>query len=254
VRRGNPAVPLISFWCLVIPLIAACGSQGDGLLTVTVDRSDAYTFQGWGTSLAWWANVVGSSEGRGGGAAIPHDWSDQARQSIEHQLFDQPSAGHQLGGDWLGMTVARYNIGASPPTPADYAQLDYHVRDRFGNPCPKLGVARQVPSPGDPQGGMDLGRDSRQLNVMATVDDILHQQGATPVYEAFANSPPWWMTISGCPTRNPPGIDNLAADQYKAYADYLVNVIHQFHQGFQVMVDGQPEHKGIDFATLEGRG
>jgi hypothetical protein len=168
-----------------------------------------------------------------------------------HKLFDQPSADHQLGGDWLGMTVARYNIGASPPTPADYAQLDYHVRDRFGNPCPKLGLARQVPSPGDPGGGMDLGRDSRQLNVLATADDILHQQGATPVYEAFANSPPWWMTVSGCPTGNPPGIDNLAADQYKTYADYLVNVIHQFHQGFQVMIDGTTEHKGLDFATLE---
>src|SRR2546430_3871943 len=67
---------------------------------VTVTAQDAYRFQGWGTSLAWWANVVGG-------------WSAPNRERIDNELFGRPDAEHP---DRLGLNVVRYNVGASSTT------------------------------------------------------------------------------------------------------------------------------------------
>ena len=49
------------------------------------------TVEGWGTSLAWWANILGG-------------WSSTQKAAVEDLLFS-PSSG-------LGLNIARYNIGA----------------------------------------------------------------------------------------------------------------------------------------------
>src|SRR5689334_8025739 len=63
---------------------------------IQITTRDAYRFQGWGTSLAWWANVVGG-------------W--RSAPEIEDALFGLPKPGHQ---DRLGLNVMRYDVGASP--------------------------------------------------------------------------------------------------------------------------------------------
>lgn len=70
--------------------------------TVKVDPGVSYqTLEGWGTSLAWWANVVGG-------------WSTAKRNEIIDLLF------HQSTG--LGLNVVRYNIGGgeNPSNQAPY--------------------------------------------------------------------------------------------------------------------------------------
>lgn len=59
------------------------------------------TFQGWGTSLAWWANVVGG-------------WSDTNRNQIMDLLY---------GPSGLKFNVARYNLGADAPDNVCRSQL-----------------------------------------------------------------------------------------------------------------------------------
>jgi O-glycosyl hydrolase len=60
--------------------------------TATVDAKAQYqTFEGFGTSLSWWANGVGS-------------WPEPTRSALVDALFAPAPAG-------LGLTYARYNIG-----------------------------------------------------------------------------------------------------------------------------------------------
>src|SRR5919199_1551467 len=64
--------------------------------TITVDPTANYgTWEGWGTSLAWWANVFGD------------------RDDFANLFFTTNTVsygGASLPG--LGMTIARYNLGA----------------------------------------------------------------------------------------------------------------------------------------------
>jgi len=59
--------------------------------TVTVDPAVRYQiWDGWGTSLSWWATVIGG-------------WSDKNRNAVADLFFD-PEEG-------LGLNIVRYNIG-----------------------------------------------------------------------------------------------------------------------------------------------
>ncbi|MFI6321669.1 glycoside hydrolase [Nonomuraea sp. NPDC050556] len=71
---------------------------------MVVDPNVRYqTVEGWGTSLAWWANVVGG-------------WSDAARSQVADALFDPVNG--------LGLNIVRYNLGGGPnPEP----QAGYRV-------------------------------------------------------------------------------------------------------------------------------
>jgi O-glycosyl hydrolase len=63
--------------------------------TITIDPSQQYqTIQGWGTSMAWWANIIGG-------------WSDSQRAPLADALYD-PNKG-------IGLNVVRYNFGADGP-------------------------------------------------------------------------------------------------------------------------------------------
>lgn len=61
---------------------------------MVVDPNVRYqTVEGWGTSLAWWANVVGG-------------WSDPARTQVADALFDPVNG--------IGLNILRYNFGGGP--------------------------------------------------------------------------------------------------------------------------------------------
>jgi O-glycosyl hydrolase len=64
--------------------------------------------------------------------------------------------------------------------------------------------------------------------------------GDAVVLEAFSNSPPHWMTKSGCVSGSSDGSNNLKDDSYDAFADYLTEVVEHYRDAF-----------GIEFRTLE---
>jgi len=168
-----------------------------------VDPSIPYqTWQGWGTSLAWWAKIVG-----GYPEPIRSDYIDKA--------FD-PVKG-------LGLNIVRYNIGGGE-NPA-------HL-----TPNPQmLGFRNAVPG-FEPQSGVwDWTADANQRWVL----EAAIKKGANQL-EAFSNSPPWWMTVSGSVTGGQGGADNLRPDQDAAFADYLIEVTEHFRDAW-----------GITFRDLE---
>ena len=117
----------------------------------------------------------------------------------------------------MGMNIFRYNIGGGDdPT---------HQHMSPGNDIPGFS-----PSPGV----FDWSADANQRRVLSRI----LARDPQVILEAFSNSPPHWMTQSGCASGNVGGADNLADDRYGDFADYLTEVVRHFEDG------------GIRFRTL----
>ena len=160
---------------------------------VTVDPTIQYgAWEGWGTSLAWWAKVVGG-------------FPEPARSDYMTKAFD-PVKG-------LGLNVVRYNIGGGE-NPA------YQAPNKA-----TLSFRAAVPGYQPTRGGSwDWTADANQRWVLKSAI----QHGANQL-EAFSNSPPWWATISGSVGGGRGGADNLRPDSDAAFTDYLAEVVRHFH-------------------------
>ena len=165
--------------------------------TVSVDPSIRYqTWEGWGTSLAWWAKVIGG-------------FPEPARSDYIEKAFD-PVKG-------LGLNVVRYNIGGgeNPLYQAPNKSL--------------LSFRAAVPGYAPSQGVWDWTADANQRWVLGAAI----RKGADQL-EAFSNSPPWWATQSGSVTGAPKGADNLKPEFDGAFADYLTTVVAHFHDAWGI--------------------
>jgi O-glycosyl hydrolase len=156
------------------------------------------TFEGWGTSLCWWANRVGG-------------WSATGRNAVVDAVVDP------LNG--LGYNVFRYNIGGGE-NPAHNHLEQYKVMPGF-------------------EASASMWTWDADANQRAILQRIV-ERGTGVVLEAFSNSPPYWMTKSGCASGNTDGSNNLKDDSYDAFADYLTEVVKHFRDAF-----------GISFRTLD---
>ncbi|REE89063.1 galactan endo-1,6-beta-galactosidase [Paenibacillus taihuensis] len=170
--------------------------------TAVVNPSVQYqTWEGWGTSLAWWANVIGGAP-------------DSVRNDYANKLFSAS------GG--LGMNIVRYNIGGGE-NPAYPNNMEYRARV----PGYKASAAASY----------DWNSDANQRWILNAAKSRI--ASSEFIAEAFANSPPWWMTKSGSVTGGVNAAENLKDDMYDDFADYLTAVVKQFHDNW-----------GIDFRTL----
>jgi hypothetical protein len=180
--------------------------------TATVDLNTKYqTFEGWGTSLAWWANVVGSYPDSCSGVS-----NCSTRGDYVARIFD-PTYG-------LGFNVVRYNIGGGENPkylPPNNAYLQYRAR--------VPGFLASATSQ------YDWTQDANQRWVLRQA--IL--QGVT-IQEAFSNSAPWWMTNSGSVTGATDAGNNLNPADTSNFADYLTSVVQHYHDTW-----------GITFRTVE---
>lgn len=113
---------------VLIPLIAFEGGNipvAHADYSVTVTPSQQYqTIQGWGSSLAWWANIIGG-------------WSNSQRTALADVLYN-PTTG-------IGLNLVRYNFGADGP----------------GNTCEgQMKAGRSVPSFEPTQGSYNWSADA----------------------------------------------------------------------------------------------
>lgn len=135
-----------------------------------------------------------------------------ARARILDLLFD-PVKG-------LGFEIARYNVGGSGPGSPDAANF------RAGANLPSYQRA---------DGTYDWDADAPQRAILLGARD----RGAH-TFEAFANSPPYWMTRSGRASGAAWGCaGNLARPSIPAFVDYLVAVAAHFRSTY-----------GLTFATI----
>lgn len=157
----------------------------------TIDPSIQYqTWQGWGTSLAWWAKVVGG-------------YPEPIRSEYIDKAFD-PVKG-------LGLNIVRYNIGGGE-------NPSYLAPNKQG-----LSFRTAVPGFQSAPGVWNWTADANQRWVLQAAI----KKGANQL-EAFSNSPPWWMTKSGSVTGNMGAADNIKPESYEAFADYLTEVTKHF--------------------------
>ncbi len=146
-------------------------------------------FEGWGTSLCWWANRLG--------------YSDSLAEQAATLFFDKEAG--------LGMNIARYNIGGGDdPTHNHITRTDSKVPG-FTYYNEETGTYEY-----------DIAADANQRNVLLKA---WKASGDEFIAEAFSNSPPYYMTESGCSSGSDKAIfDNLKDDCVEAFADYLAEV------------------------------
>ncbi len=156
---------------------------------IIIDKKKAFprTFKGWGTSLCWWANRIGYSEKM---------VSDSA------SLF--------FSTDGLGLNIMRYNIGGGDDPPHN------HIT-RTDSDMP--GWLKK-----DQNGELyyDHNADEYQLNILKAAYEAA---GEDAYVEAFSNSPPYFMTVSGCSSGSKNAIsNNLKKSCVTDFAEYLAYV------------------------------
>jgi O-glycosyl hydrolase len=163
---------------------------GYGQTRVQVNPAETrQTFEGWGTSLCWWAHDLGI-------------WRDEGLDALTTLVADTARG--------LGMTIFRYNIGGGEQPGHNHLRADADV------PGWKPTEA----------GAYDWNADAGQRKTMA----FLRRKTRNPIWEAFSNSPPWWMTKSGCASGNTDGTNNLKEDYYDDFAGYLVSVTKRLQE------------------------
>ncbi len=171
---------------------------------VTPERQQAV--RGWGMALAWEANRVYGS------ARVKPDIPDPAEQGrFMDLLFGDPAR-----GPGLGLNAVRYNIGGGsrPDTTGCDGPPRHGLR-------PSADMEGFLAGPGEPY---DWSRDASQRRMLGEA-----QRRGVTIFEAFSNSAPWWMTVSGCVAGTAHAKENnLRADAVPAFAAYLATVARHF--------------------------
>ncbi len=166
--------------------------------------------EGWGVSLCWWAAQCGK-------------YPEAKLDSLVEWL---------VSPDGLNYSVFRYNIpGGDDP---EWANCIPH---HFGMPGGKGLRAEMEGFRDSPEGDYDWTRDEAQRRIML----MIRRKRPDAVFEAFSNSAPWWMTVSGCVAgAERAAADNVSPEMYDAFAQYLVDVCLHYRDEY-----------GIEFATLD---
>ncbi len=180
-------------------------------------------FQGWGTSLCWWANRLGYSE-----------------------KLTSEAAAKFYSDDGLDLNIGRYNVGGGDNvTGGEYAEENEFLHgahiERSDSAVP--GYCKDVTkmnlqehdlayytanfARADETSGYawnyNWTADKRQLAILSAA---MKASGEDFIAEAFSNSPPYFMTNSGCSSgAQKSSEDNLRADCYKAFAAYMADVV-----------------------------
>ncbi|MFF9116514.1 glycoside hydrolase [Streptomyces massasporeus] len=180
---------------------------------VTVRPDPSYSgdeFEGWGTSLVWFANATG-------------DYPPAVREKLYKLLF---------GDDGLNLNIARYNIGGgNAPDVKDYLRAGGAVEGWWKAPA---GTTREdvdwwdADEPGDWNKRADK---TQRWWVDRIKKDITH-------WETFSNSPPWFMTESGYVSGNfDAGKDQLKPGSVDDFAKYLVGATERLEKAHGIKVD-----------------
>lgn len=182
-------------------------------------------FEGWGTSLVWMANATGG-------------YPAELRTELIDSLF---------GDDGLRLNIARYNVGGGNASDVDdYLRAGGAVPGWWNPDAPLSDAGGAITSSfadrdrylaawsGDEASDYNLDADAAQL---AWVDEI---KDRVTKWEAFSNSPPYFMTESGYTSG---GLDPNA-EQIKPAA------LDKFAKYMTTVVDHVEDAHGITFDTI----
>lgn len=166
--------------------------------TITADPTVSYqNFEGWGVSLAWWANWWGGL-------------SDTQRNAIADAIFD-PNKG-------LGLNVVRYNLGADGP----------------GNTCEgQMRPYGNIPTYEPMAGNFNWSQDANQRWMLQAAKT----RGANYFEAFVNSAPAWMLYNSctaGATKTSSNYPNNLLPSHYGDYATYLATIVKYFHDNYGI--------------------
>jgi O-glycosyl hydrolase len=194
-----------------LPAASADTASTNASVTVRPDPSyKGQSFEGWGTSLVWFANATG-------------DYPPAIREKLAKLLF---------GDDGLNLNIARYNIGGgNAPDVKDYLRAGGAVEGWWKAPA---GTTREDVdwwSADDPADWNKNADATQRWWVNRIKKDITH-------WEAFSNSPPWFMTVSGYVSGGfDSSKDQLKEESVEDFAKYLVGATERLEKAHGIKVD-----------------
>lgn len=174
-------------------------------------------FDGWGTALVWFANVTGG-------------WPDEIREPLADALF---------GEDGLNFNIGRYNIGGGDsPETEPYMRLGGAVPGYWNRPA-EFGPPEDAGDDWTEQENWWDPNNPDHWNWEADANqrwwvEAAHDRGAN-IFEAFSNSPPYFMTQSGYVSGNfNSWDDNIKHDQFDNFAKYLTGVVEHLQESMDI--------------------
>ncbi|MBE6888641.1 MAG: alpha-L-arabinofuranosidase [Ruminococcaceae bacterium] len=186
------------------PAVTPADVSLDGQVRVSplnASTTNGGSFEGWGTSLCWWANRIG--------------YSDSLSQQAADLFY---------GDDGLDLNIMRYNIGGGDdPT--------HHHITRTDSAVPGWLVLDEATG----EFVYDYTADAGQLNVLKRCAEA---SGEDAWVEVFSNSPPYFMTVSGCSSGNTDAsVNNIKDECYGDVGEYLAHVSAYINNELGVKVD-----------------
>lgn len=185
--------------------------------TTTINPATSYgTWDGWGTSLAWWAKKFG------------------ARDDLADIFFTTKTTsltGTSVPG--LGLTVVRYNAGACSTNAINGESMVV---------SPKMMASRQIEGYWTDWNSSDPSSASWKWSADANQRAMLSKaksRGASK-FELFSNSPMWWACKNHNPSGADDGSDNLQTWNVNNHAVYLATIAKY-----------AKDHWGVTFTTVE---
>jgi len=203
----NRILLLVSCFAIMASCMAQNSQTKEDIITqININHLQSYqTIEGWGSSLCWWAAQVGN-------------WNEAMVDSII-DIITSP--------DRLNMNIFRYNIGGGD----DPSHSGGHMVKGKGKRAEMEGFRASADAP------YDWTADKGQRTIMLKIKE----KRPDAVFEAFSNSPPYWMTYSRCAAGNvDPMADNLKPEYYEAFCNYLLEVCIHYKEQY-----------GLEFKTLE---
>ena len=203
-----------------LPLLTAgtAGAEETAANAVAVTLDPSYRgseFEGWGTSLVWFANATGG-------------YPDEIRDELVDMVF---------GDEGLNLNIARYNIGGGNAPNIDNEYLRGGASAVPGYWAAPEGTTQADKDWWDPENPEHWNWDAdanQRWWIDQIKDDVTH-------WEAFSNSPPYFQTVSGYVSGGfDAGDEQIRADAVDEFATYLT----------EVMEHVEAEH-GIQFDTVD---
>lgn len=203
---------------MLIGLLPAATLAAEPIKVVIDGRalSPLGTFDGWGTSLCWWAETLG-------------DLPEAERLQLSKAFFD-PNEG-------LGLNIVRYNIGAGDDPTHDH---------QTQNPDDLRGLPVWV----DENGTFNPDADPKQISFLKDAVSM-----GADIVELFANSPPYYLTVSGCSSGGKDSnVNNIEPENFGKFGEYLATVTDYIQNVLGIKVDSvEPFNEAVtNFWGYEG--
>jgi galactan endo-1,6-beta-galactosidase len=186
--------------------------------TIVPDPAQSHgQWEGWGTSLCWWAKMLGDRD----------DIADLLFTLKEVQLN-----GQRLPG--LGLNIARYNAGACSWNAVNGRKMVVSSHILPFRQMEGFWIDGKSQDPNSPSWNWNVDANQRAMLKKA-------RDRGVRWFELFSNSPMWWMCINSNPSGAESGKqDNLSPESYSQFAVYLATIARQ-----------AKDRWGIEFTSVE---